>query len=140
MAGILPVAAAKSYLCRMLCGYSRIITPRPDCYSEGSDISLTGTLLRITWPGPPHYESVEQGDEPETYWALKSDKPVCANDAPDWGDEKLLQLTVDPAMYKTHRNLIDQHVRVSGTLLYAETGHHHTPMMIGVGTLAAEPE
>lgn len=118
---------------------SQTAAPQPThCLSEGSDVTLTGTLLRITFPGPPNFESVEQGDEPETYWVLQTDSPLCASDAPDWGDKSLLQLTVDASLYQTHRSLIGHRVRVSGRLLYAETGHHHTPVMIGVGKLGAE--
>ncbi|MBK4726368.1 DUF4431 domain-containing protein [Pantoea agglomerans] len=119
--------------------YVALTTPPPTaCPEEGTEVTLTGKLLRITFPGPPNYESVEQGDEAEVYWVLQADKPVCADDAANWGDQAQMQLLVQAGMYKTHRYLIGQRVRVNGSLLFAETGHHHTPMMIGVGKLEAE--
>ncbi|WP_350304221.1 hypothetical protein [Photorhabdus viridis] len=39
-----------------------------NCHEEGQKLTLDGTLLRITYPGPPNYENVENGDIPETYW------------------------------------------------------------------------
>lgn len=119
--------------------YLQISTTQPAaCPDEGSDVTLTGKLLRITFPGPPNYESVEQGDEAEVYWVLQADKPLCTGEAAGWGDNAQMQLVVEADMYKTHRHLIGQRVRVNGSLLFAETGHHHTPLMIGVGKLEAE--
>lgn len=112
--------------------------PSASCPEEGSEVTLTGTLLRITFPGPPNFESVEQGDEAEVYWVLQADTPLCRDEDAGWGDKAQMQLVVQAEMYKTHRSLIGHRVRVTGSLLFAETGHHHTPLMIGVGTLAAE--
>jgi len=42
---------------------------------EPDAVSLTGKIIRKTFPGRPNYESIKAGDEPETYWILISDKP-----------------------------------------------------------------
>ena len=42
-----------------------------------------GTLERKTFPGPPQYESIAAGDEPETVWLLKLDAPVCVSADPN---------------------------------------------------------
>ncbi|MTD27793.1 DUF4431 domain-containing protein [Erwinia sorbitola] len=118
--------------------YLQLMPLSAACPDENSEVNATGTLLRITFPGPPNYESVEQGDEAEVYWVLQADKPLCTQDAADWGDQTQMQLVVEAGMYKTHRSLIGHRVRVQGSLLFAETGHHHTPLMIGVGKLEAE--
>ncbi|MCW7548508.1 DUF4431 domain-containing protein [Photorhabdus sp. APURE] len=103
-----------------------------NCYKERQKITLDGTLLKITYPGPPNYESVENGDTPETYWVLQPDKPIgCAKGAPEWGDYNLMQLVVESDdFYDIYRSLIGRRVSVTGTIMYAVTGHHHTPIML----------
>ncbi|OCQ51274.1 hypothetical protein Ppb6_03495 [Photorhabdus australis subsp. thailandensis] len=102
-----------------------------NCYKEGQKIILAGTLLRITYPGPPNYESVENGDTPETYWVLQPDNPIkCAKGAPDWGDRNFMQLVVPSDFYDVYRSLLGHRVNVTGKIMYAVSGHHHTPLMI----------
>ncbi len=40
-------------------------------------IQLSGTLVRQTYAGPPDYESVTKGDEPQVIWLLQLDQRVC---------------------------------------------------------------
>ncbi|TDB54245.1 hypothetical protein C5467_14190 [Photorhabdus khanii subsp. guanajuatensis] len=101
------------------------------CHEEGQKITLDGTLLRITYPGPPNYESVENGDDPETYWVLQPDKAIgCAKGAPEWGDRNFMQLVVQSEFYNEYRSLVGHRVSVTGTIMYAISGHHHTPIML----------
>ncbi len=49
-----------------------------NCFVGESDgATLTGVLERVTFPGPPNYESVESGDQPETDFVLQLAKPIC---------------------------------------------------------------
>ncbi len=42
-------------------------TPQSQCLSyEPNIVTLSGTLVRKTFPGPPNYESVKKGDKPES--------------------------------------------------------------------------
>ncbi len=108
------------------------------CYSEGMNVSLEGTLLRVTYPGPPNYESVENGDAPEIYWVLQPDNPIaCADDAPSWGDYEQMQLVVEARFYQIYQSLVGRRVSVTGSLMYSETGHHHTPLLIQTKKIAA---
>jgi hypothetical protein len=34
-------------------------------------VSLRGKLIRHTFPGPPNYENIKEGDCPETRWVLE---------------------------------------------------------------------
>lgn len=47
---------------------------------EPTVVKLTGTIISKTYPGPPEYESIRHGDEPETYWLLSLCKPICVNE------------------------------------------------------------
>src|SRR5215831_8689740 len=46
---------------------------------EPTVVKLTGTIISRTFPGPPNYESIKDGDGPETYWLLVLRRPVCVD-------------------------------------------------------------
>lgn len=108
------------------------------CVHEGQQVRLTGTLLQITYAGPPNYESIEQGDEPETYWVLQPDSKIrCAQDSYAFDDYSKMQLVVNETAYRDYRSLVAHHVMVEGRLMYAITGHHHTSLLIQVTKISA---
>lgn len=108
------------------------------CIDAGDSVTLTGLMIRMTYPGPPNYESIEDGDEPETYFVLRPDIPIdCATDSPQFGSNKLMQLVVKANDYKKYQHLVGGKVTVAGILLYAETGHHHTPLMVDVNSITS---
>lgn len=108
------------------------------CYEEGEQIVLSGVLKREVSPGPPNYESILNGDTPEIYWALNPYNKLCVNGNADWGDKNQLQLILSNALYKQNEKYLNQSVSVSGSLVYAVTGHHHTPVMIDVKSIDVE--
>jgi|SRR5579859_1554738 len=117
---------------------------RTGCLSyEPSIIKLTGNLTRKTFPGPPNYESVRNGDQPETYWLLNLVHPICVAESKTDGelnpamDVRSLQLVfTGPATYKKYKELLGKQVVATGTLFAAQTGHHHTPVLLTVVGLA----
>lgn len=111
-----------------------------DCLPYGPQIELAGRMERETFPGPPNYESIEAGDDPETYWILHLPTPVCAQagDEPDEGQERnvtRVQLVLAPDHYRSYRPMLGRHVIASGTLMQRLTGHHHTPLLLQVHSL-----
>lgn len=51
-----------------------------ECLNYEPDFNyLTGKIIRETFPGPPNYESIRNGDEPETYWILILAESLCVN-------------------------------------------------------------
>ncbi|WP_413496207.1 DUF4431 domain-containing protein [Morganella psychrotolerans] len=107
------------------------------CYNDGQQVSITGEMKRTVYPGPPNYESIEDGDEPEIYWILHTQKAMaCMNNAPEWGDKDKLQLVISGDFYNENKQLLNKPVVVNGQLMYAETGHHHTPVLIVVDSVA----
>jgi len=104
-------------------------------------VTLVGALTSKTFPGRPNYESVEKGDEPETYWILSIAQPICTNQSQDGSHEaahdvSALQLLFTKSeMYQTYRSLLDTNVKVTGSLFSAETAHHHTPVMLQVASM-----
>jgi hypothetical protein len=52
---------------------------RGDCLKY-EVVSLRGTLVRQTYAGPPDYESITKGDQPQVIWILQLDRNVCVVD------------------------------------------------------------
>jgi hypothetical protein len=104
-------------------------------------VLLTGKIIRKTFPGRPNYESIKDGDEPETYWILVLAKPLCVNGKKDKDGKQLyypelntkqVQLVFMGNEYQTHKNLVGRNVIVRGSLFPMQTGHHHTNVLIQV--------
>ncbi|MBI5179621.1 MAG: DUF4431 domain-containing protein [Nitrospinae bacterium] len=108
-------------------------------------VTLTGTMSEETFPGPPHYESLDDGDEPIEYWFLYLDRPVCVysnekeypSEYAESGVNKVQLVMHEHALYKTKRWLLDKKVSVTGTLFHRNTGYHHADILISLKTLDA---
>lgn len=99
--------------------------------------------MRKTYPGPPNYASVAHGDRPETYWFLSLSAPVCVDEDkldpllnPAQENIRTVQLVLDPEMYKKYKTLVGKQTVATGTLFGEHTGHHHTPVLLTVSSLA----
>jgi hypothetical protein len=99
-------------------------------------------LIRKTFPGPPGYESVRDGDRPETYWLLDLPQPICLNVDkynPDVNfaqqNVRRVQLVLDPSFYKRYKDLVGKRVVATGTMFAGHTGHHHTAALLTVSGL-----
>jgi hypothetical protein len=111
---------------------------------ESTVVKLTGTLTRETFPGPPNYESVRKGDKPEIYWILNVARPICVDaihtdsgSSPAKEDIRRVQLVfTDSLAYKKYKEFLSKEVVATGTLFAAETGHHHTAVLLTVENLA----
>jgi hypothetical protein len=108
--------------------------------------TIVGTLVRRTFPGPPNYQSIRDGDAPETGWYVRLTTPLCFSGTP--GDEvngkdvagvTLVQLVFTHDEYRTRAALVARRVTATGTFFTAQTGHHHTPVLLLVGKLEPAP-
>jgi hypothetical protein len=103
---------------------------------EPETVSLKGTIKRRTFPGPPNYESVEKGDQPEVMWVLHVARPICVSASGDQNAEKNVsnfQLVFAGAEdYRRYRSFVGKHATVNGTLFSAQTGHHYTRVLLRV--------
>src|SRR5579872_1006877 len=88
--------------------------PQSQCLSyEPAIVTLSGTLVRKTFPGPPNYESVKKGDRPETSWFLDLPKSLCVNESktePDLNPKQSgiqeIQLVLQPEQYQQHKGMV----------------------------------
>jgi hypothetical protein len=117
----------------------------PKCIPTGQHTQLAGTIHMQTFPGPPNYESIKEGDQPETSWILVTNKSYCAQgeDLINTGkiiiekNQNRFQLVLTPELYQQEKKLLNKKVLVNGSLFFAHTGHHHTPLLIEVSKIIA---
>ena len=124
----------------LLLAMSVCAAAQENCLSyEPADVRLAGTISRQTFPGPPNYESIRKGDQPEVFWILHLAKPLCVTGKTDDVNEPErgvtdLQLVLDEKQYAQLRKLTGRriHVVASGTLFHAHTAHHRTSVLMAV--------
>jgi len=101
---------------------------------EPKVVRLSGVIVRETHPGRPNYESIANGDEPETIWVLKLKNAICVLASDDINveadNEKEIQLVLEAEQYRRYRRLLGQRVTVSGKLFHSHTGHHHKTLLL----------
>lgn len=83
-------------------------------------MTLTGTLVRQTYPGPPDYEDVTKGDEPRVIWVLLLEPGICVVDPdaryPREHYQREIQLVVRSDQYTLYRSLLGKRIDVTGDL------------------------
>ncbi|HHF7348356.1 TPA: DUF4431 domain-containing protein [Legionella feeleii] len=119
-----------------------------NCLMEGKEVKLEGKLGVQTFPGLPNYESIQKGDEPETYWILTTGKSYCGIGRSLENDKLYrlerrttkFQLVLTAEQYKEKKDLLTKKVIVKGKMFIAHTGHHHTEMLIELTSMEAAPQ
>ena len=105
------------------------------CVRANTDtVALTGMLKRDIYPGPPNFESVKHGDEPQAGFYLHLAAPVCvANpDLQSADTSAIVQLNLDSAGYARLRPSLNHQTTVTGTLYGWENALHHVPVLMWV--------
>lgn len=110
-----------------------------------SIIELTGILDLQTFPGPPNYESIKDGDEIERHFYLKLEKPIDVlpmkeNSAIENPEIELNVKIIQVSISEEDNKIWDRvrkigkggHVRVQGTPFHRFTGHHHSRILMVV--------
>lgn len=109
--------------------------------------TLTGRLVYKTFYGPPNYGETPKSDSRETQPILILDSKVLVtakgnNEGDDRPDELVREITLvaEPSNDVTERVLAGKRfsrkrVVVEGSLFHAETGHHHTKVLMEVYTV-----
>ena len=116
--------------------------------SSPNPIELFGRLTHRTFPGPPNYEDVQQGDTPESAYILNLATPRCF-----FGDQFLdekdqisqVHLIVngedDRGLFAALHERIGESVAVTGNAAFgAHTGHHHAPVLMIVRNVSNRAE
>ena len=117
---------------------------KADCLKyEAEGTTLTGKVSRVTFPGPPNFESVKKGDAAEVTYVLHLATPICvdANAENDFDDAEKdvtdVQLALSSEQVAAVRGALKRGtLTVTGTLFHANTGHHHTAVLMQVDSVA----
>ncbi len=104
-----------------------------DCATfRDAELDFTGRLVALTFPGPPNYESIVNGDAPETHWYLQLPRAACWS---EFDHQLFYQLLLSAEDFDRYRGFLGSEVHVRGTLEEAVSGHHHTPLVMTVKSL-----
>lgn len=131
------------------CVVNEILNDVPLELPEGSPqllVTLKGNLQLKLYPGPPNYESIENGDYPEYCWMLQMDSesfdiasktPVLEpalsiTDIMSISNWTEIQLGLETDMRKFCESHINQEVTLQGYLSHAILAHHHAPFLMSV--------
>jgi len=111
---------------------------------EPATVPLNGIIKRHTFPGPPNFESVAKGDQPEQVWVLHLSRPICVSAGSDFDAQSdvsdfQLVLVEGQKQYDRYRSLLGKRVEVTGKLFQASTGHHHTKVLLIVNGIERQP-
>jgi hypothetical protein len=119
---------------------------------EGSSpltVTLQGFLKLKLYPGPPNYESIENGDYPECCWVLEMDSKsfdiashtlvlepaLSIMDIMSTSNPSEVQLGLETNMREFCENHVNQIVTIQGSLLHAILAHHHAPFLMSVQSI-----
>ena len=132
----------KAMLCfaSMLIAATAVAAPPPCMPLEPASVTLHGRMVSLVLPGAPNYERILGGDEPEKYFYLQLDAPICtigANDGSTNSESlqgvRMVQLfSQDAGYFARLRPYLGQHVFCTGMLWNTQTGHHHGDIMMTV--------
>ena len=122
-------------------------TPRPCLEYEPAVVHLSGRIARQTFPGPPNFESIKEGDAKEIQWILHLSTPICVNgkqgdelnSEPESGLRTIQLVIVTSGDFKRYSPLLGKDVIVTGTLFHAITMHHRTHVLIEVQSIQHQP-
>lgn len=107
------------------------------CSQAQHRTSFSGTLIFRDFYGAPNYGENPETDNVETVPVLDLDLPLIFKD--ETGNETFVsQMQVLVSNSKTDlRNLENRKVKIKGTVSKAETGHHHTDMILAAEKIEA---
>ena len=105
-------------------------------YYEPAVISVEGVLETHTFPGPPNYNDIAEGDWAEKCFYLRLDEvigevisePKVTYDYESEKDISVMQLSMMTNRSRFFRD--GDHVRLTGSLYQGHNGHHHTRVLM----------
>lgn len=105
------------------------------CHEAHDQVSLTGHVRYQTFAGPPNYESVRRGDAREVMPVLRLTKALCVR-APGADDPRLKNRDIKTVQLLDADGSVpadlERVYRVTGRVAFADSGHHHVPVLLEV--------
>ena len=101
---------------------------------EPKTVSLSGTLVRETYPGRANDESSANGNESAVVWILKLKAAICVTSTDEKNEsvngETEVQLVLDKAQYNNYQNMLGKSVTVTGKLFYWHSVYHYKQLLL----------
>jgi hypothetical protein len=96
--------------------------------------SLTGTVVRQTYAGPPDYESVTKGDQPIVIYLLQLDPTLCVIESRVVGQgTREIQLQWALGGPERFRDFLGRKVTVNGELVRGGAQHDKRVVLVASG-------
>jgi Domain of unknown function (DUF4431) len=113
------------------------------CVGYGAH-TVVGTIHRVMFYGPPNFGEDPKTDEKGFYPVLKLDRAtsMCAEDPRGFANGPVVALEMQMIFLshiKFSKIWYGKHVEVDGAMFAAETGSHHTPVMLEVKNIRVTP-
>lgn len=123
-------------------GLLRLI-PYEECgpreVNVGEAITVRGKLLSETFPDTPNYNSINEGDSPETDWILHVDVPIrIRGEGQETGESystallDKLQLAMTAEQIASNKNMLGKQVKVYGEVFTGHSRHHKTSVLLDI--------
>jgi Domain of unknown function (DUF4431) len=104
------------------------------CLAPGDQVVLDGRVRQVSHVGPPNYTSIRHGDAREVHAVMFVDKPPCVSLSGPGGERRQvrrLHLVDGPEQRQSFGQRRCQRACTrTGHLMVAESGHHHTPVLL----------
>jgi hypothetical protein len=108
---------------------------------EPAEVTLEGTVIARSLPGPPNYQNIAHGDYPETVFFLKLNEPICVSGDPSSRLNHETHSRITEVQLFTRdldlRRFVNMQVRASGSFFGAHMAYHRTPVVLAVVKLRA---
>ena len=118
------------------------MTHAESCLHYTEPVHVVGTLAKSTVPGPPNWESVADGDEPQIAWFLMPAQPVCTKENPHrkgidlaFRNVAVLHLYFDDDLSGRFHSLLNTHVAVTGWINSGVWAWDRSPVVLKVTDL-----
>lgn len=109
---------------------------------DGQITTLYGKVRDVVFPGPPNYESINDGDEPQFYWILYTNASITLigrsmenGELYENGSSCMFQLCVPTDIYDNRLDILGKYAKVEGEVFFGHTGHHKTKALLNVSSI-----
>lgn len=113
-------------------------------FYEPEEVEVRGMLYEETYPGPPEYMSVEQGDCPEEVVILTLKDPINVRVAQDDDfnepEQGVRELHVVFADSMPSKHQMNREIALKGTLYHAYTAHHRRRVLMMVKSWSGQTQ
>ena len=103
---------------------------------NGINVSVSGNIVLKQFYGPPNYGETPKIDKIESHYVLLLNKPITFKQGNSTKTIEEIQLIIVDKISIELRT--DWKYIVNGNAFFAETGHHHTPVIIIVNTITRD--